>query len=86
MKKLPKIGQRVVVKDTYTWDDEFDVECHNVIWQIGTVVKLNEGCSAGLEVLVEFDIRFNDDLHKGKGPAKGGKCWWLNKTHLRKVK
>ena len=79
MKKLPKIGQRVVVKDNYTWDDAFDVQCPNIVGQIGTVHGITDDVT--LQVLVKFDSKFSDNLFGSKG-----RCWWLDKTHLRKVK
>ena len=78
MKKLPKIGQRVVVKDNYMGDME------DIVGQKGTVVGVYRGLD--VVVAVAFDTIFSTYLHTAGDRSKLSNCWWLSRTNLKKVK
>ena len=79
MKKLPKIGQRVVVKNY----DMGDME--DIVGQKGTVVSADEDYG-DLDVVVAFDTIFSTDLHTAGDRSKLSNCWWVSRTNLKKVK
>jgi len=85
MKKLPKIGQRVVVKDNYIkkYDPETDMRIEGIVGQIGTVLEV-EGDDK-LDVLVKFDEVFSDQLHNKRGLSDKADCWWVSHKVIKKL-
>ena len=74
MKKLPKIGQRVVVKaNGFLTDSE---------GQEATVLETQREDSA----LVSFDTKFNSALHNNSQSALSDMCYWFPIDYLKKVK
>ena len=83
MKKLPKIGQRVVVKENYRCRLEI-MSAKDIVGKVGTVIDIADYVYTTENTLVEFDDNFSDALHTGQG--KGENCYWICNTELRKVK
>ena len=85
MKKLPKIGQRIVVKDNYIkkYDPEIDMRIEGIVGQIGTVLEV-EGYDK-LDVLVKFDEVFSDQLHNKRDLSDNTDCWWVAHEVLKKL-
>ena len=94
MKKLPKIGQRVVVKDTYVYNDVYDLPISNIIGQTGEVVHVvhvDDSDSDDSEdtetynVLVKFDNIFSTSLHNGRYRSSKEDCWWVSHRVIKKL-
>ncbi len=85
MKKLPKIGQRVVIKDNYKEFINSDWDyLEDIIGQTAVVIFVEEGhCHS---TLLAFDTAFSDRLHTGSGRADVNKCWWVNHGAIKKLK
>ena len=85
MKKLPKIGQRVVVKDNYIkkYDPETDMPIEGIVGQIGTVLEVE--WDDKLDVLVKFDTVFSDRLHNKRDLSDKADCWWVAHEVLKKL-
>lgn len=86
MKKLPKIGQRVVVKDNITDISQKQDLLDYIIGQEGTVVDTDTTSLNELTVLVSFDTIFSKNLHNGQGISQVDNCWWVRHEALKKLK
>ena len=86
MKKLPKIGQRVVVKDNITDISQKQDLLDYIIGQEGTVVETDTTSLNELTVLVSFDTICSKNLHKGQGISQVDNCWWVRHEALKKLK
>ena len=86
MKKLPKVGQRVVVKDNYTYNEVIDMPIENIIGQTGIVayVDIRED-QENFNVLVKFDTIFSKALHNGRFMSNKEDCWWLSHKVIKKL-
>lgn len=90
MKKLPKVGQRVVVKSNFTYNEYSDMPIEGIIGQTGTVIIVDEReGQENFNVLVKFDTIFSKALHKGRymGDKQSDKedCWWLSHKVIKKL-
>lgn len=86
MKKLPKIGQRVVVKGNITDISQEQDLLDSIVGQEGTVVNTDTASSNELTVLVAFDTVFSENLHNGQGISQLDNCWWVSHEALKKLK